>query len=102
MISYPDFKHRCVVRTAVAFELAELYGSRSIQTYFGCHLIIKTYVHLLESLVGAWSIHPIVSECDANAPRYLWQRIVVKVKAAGSSVVTNMTGRGVGQEIKLA
>src|SRR5205809_3991222 len=102
MISCPDFKHRCVVRTAVAFELAELYASRSIQTYFGCHLIIETYVHLLESLVGTWSIHPIVPECAANAHRKLWQPIVVNVKAARNSVVTNVTGIEVGRGIKLA
>src|SRR5438046_8328141 len=102
MRSCPDFKHRCVVRTAVAVELAELYASRSIQTYFGCHLIIKAYVHLLESLVGTWSIHPIVPECAPNAHRYLWQPIVVKVKAARNSVVTNVTVISVRRRIKLA
>src|SRR5207249_10998983 len=75
---------------------------RSIQTYFGCHLISEACVHLLESLVGTWSIHPIVPECAANAHRYLWQPIVVKVKAARNSVVTNVIGIDVGRGIKLA
>ena len=69
IITQPDFKHRCVVRTAVAVELAELNACGSIQKYFGCPLIIKAQVYLLEILVSCWIIHPVVPECATNAHR---------------------------------
>src|SRR5207249_9058160 len=66
MMCEAHFKDRCGVRTPIAIKLTKLGTRRSIHTQFGRRLIIEARVHLLETLVRRWVVHPIVPEGAAN------------------------------------